>query len=118
MIKRILAIIAGYAIFVISSILLFQISGQNAHAPASIDFQLFTAFYGGVFSILSGFISHLIASKKNLRINYALAVLIAAFATFSLFKSEGSHWTQLLAIFLFPPISILGGWLYLRSSAK
>jgi hypothetical protein len=114
MIKNFLGLIAGYIIFVITSVLLFKLSGNNAHAHAAFGFQLFTALYGIVFSILSGFVSQLIVNKKNLSINYELAVLIAGFATFSFFKAEGSHWTQLLAIFIFAPVSILGGVLYLR----
>ncbi len=114
MFKNFIAIIIGYAIFVITSLLLFKFSGNNAHAEATIGFQIFTAFYGVIFSILSGLVAQLIANRKNLSINYGLAVLIAGFATFSFFKASGSHWTQLLAIFLFAPISILGGVFYLR----
>ena len=114
MVKNFIAIITGYAIFVLTSLLLFNLSKHNAHAPATIRFQIFTAVYGIVFSILSGFVSQLIANKKNLSINYGLAILIAGFATFSFFKADGSHWTQLLAIFIFAPISILGGVFYLR----
>ncbi|SDE42778.1 hypothetical protein [Pedobacter soli] len=112
MIRKILAVLAGYAIFVISSLLLFNLSGQKPHAEAPIVFKLLTLIYGGAFSALSGYVLRLIAKTRNLNLNYILAIIIAGFATFSLFSANGSHWTQLLAIFIFAPASIAGGKLY------
>jgi len=109
MTKQILGVIAGYAIFVISSVLLFRLSGVKPHADASVVFMFLTFVYGTVFSFISGIVTQVIAKTKNLKVNYILFVIMAGFATFSLFKSDGSSWTQLLAIFVFSPISILGG---------
>jgi hypothetical protein len=109
MTRKILGIIVGYAIFVISSLLLFKVSGQTPHADATIRFMILTAAYGAVFSFISGFVSPFIAKTKDLKLNYVLAIIIAGFATFSFFKATGNHWTQLLAIFIFAPVSILGG---------
>jgi hypothetical protein len=116
MTRKILSIIGGYAIFVISSVLFFKLSGQDPHAVATPVFIFLTALYGSVFSFVAGGITQLIAKTKNLTINYVLSVIIAGFATFSLFKSGGSHWTQLLAIFIFAPVSILGGLFYMKRS--
>jgi len=115
MLKKIISVIVGYAIFVVSSLALFQLSGQNAHAEATLNFQLITLVYGAFFSFLSGLVVQLIAKPKNLYLNYILAFILAGFATFSLFKAEGNHWTQLMAIVIFAPTSILGGLYYLRS---
>jgi hypothetical protein len=109
MVRKILGVIAGYAIFVVSSLALFKLAGQNPHANATLEFQILAAFCGSAFSFLSGFVSQIIDRAKNLKTNYILALIIAGFATFSLFKTDGSHWTQLLAIFVFAPISVLGG---------
>ncbi|HEU4788949.1 MAG TPA: hypothetical protein VFS71_04630 [Flavobacterium sp.] len=108
MIKQILGVITGYAIFVISSVLLFRFSGVKPHSEASVAFMFLTFVYGTVFSFLSGLVAQSIAKTRNLKVNYILFVIMAGFATFSLFKSDGSSWTQLLAIFVFAPISILG----------
>ncbi|MEO6358680.1 MAG: hypothetical protein ABIO56_18735 [Ferruginibacter sp.] len=109
MMRKIVGIIAGYAIFVASSLALFKLSGQDPHQQATTNFQILAAIYGATFSILSGLVVQLIARTNNLNLNYVLAFIIAGFATFSLVKSGGSHWTQILAIFLFAPISVLGG---------
>ena len=111
MIRKILAVIVGYAIFVITSLLLFKISGQKPHADAANFFIICSAIYGALFSIIAGYATNLISKSSTLNVNYILALLIAGFASFSLFKSEGNHWTQILAIVIFAPISILGGML-------
>ncbi len=118
MTRKILSIIVGYAIFVITSLALFKISGQAPHSDPANSFIILTTIYGAVFSFVAGLITQLIAKTPDLKINYLLAFIIAGFATFSFFKSEGNHWTQLLAIFIFAPISILGGLFYNKRQKK
>ena len=118
MIRKILSIIAGYAIFVISSLALFKLSGQAPHADPGSSFVIVTILYGALFSFISGLAVQLIARANNLRLNYILAFIIAGFAAFSLFKTSGNHWTQLLAIFVFAPVSVLGGLYYTRRHNK
>ncbi|MCB0495858.1 MAG: hypothetical protein KDC79_06960 [Cyclobacteriaceae bacterium] len=118
MIRKILSIISGYAIFVLTSIALFRISGQNPHADPTIWFAVFTLIYGVFSSFIAGFLTRLIAKTTDLKINYVLALIIAGFATFSLFKTEGNHWTQLLAIFILAPASIFGGLVSLKRIKK
>ncbi|MFH6936866.1 hypothetical protein [Flavobacterium sp. YO12] len=114
MIRQILAVIAGYAIFVITSVLLFQVSGVKPHSDASGLFMGLTFVYGAVFSFLSGLVTQFISKTKNLKVNYILFAIMAGFATFSLFKSSGSSWTQLFAIFVFAPVSVLGGLFWIK----
>lgn len=116
MIRQISGVIVGYAIFVISSIFLFKFSEVNPHEEASKLFMVLTFVYGTVFSFISGLAAQLIAKTKNLKVNYVLFIIMAGFATFSLFKSVGSSWTQLLAIFVFAPVSILGGLFWIKRS--
>jgi hypothetical protein len=118
MIRKIIGVIIGYTIFVVTSIALFKFSGQNPHEAAIISFQILTAVYGVIFSFLSGLVLQLIAKTNNLALNYILAVIIAGFATFSLIKAGGSNWTQLLAIFIFAPASVLGGFFYIKRNKK
>ena len=118
MIRNILSVLAGYIIFVITSLALFKLSGQDPHADPTTIFVILTIIYGAAFSSVSGFITQLIAKTKNITLNYVLCFIMAGFATFSLFKTTGNHWTQLLAIFLFAPISILGGLFYIKRNNK
>ena len=116
MIRQILGVTIGYTIFVISSIFLFKFSEVNPHEEASKLFMVWTFVYGCIFSFISGLVTQLIAKTKNLKVNYVLFIIMAGFAAFSLFKSGGSSWTQLLAIFVFAPISVLGGLFWVKRS--
>ncbi|MBF4490920.1 hypothetical protein IRZ83_00090 [Flavobacterium sp. JLP] len=116
--RQILGVIAGYAIFVFSSIFLFRFSEVNPHEGASKLFMVLTFVYGTFFSFISGMMTQLIAKTKNLKVNYILFAIMAGFAAFSLFKSNGSSWTQLLAIFVFAPVSILGGYFWIKKKSR
>jgi hypothetical protein len=118
MTRKILSVIVGYAIFVATSLALFKVAGQDPHSDPTTSFIILTIIYGGVFSFVAGLVTQLIAKTSDLKINYVLAFIIAGFATFSLFKSEGNHWTQLLAIFIFAPTAILGGLFYNKRKNK
>jgi ABC-type Fe3+-siderophore transport system permease subunit len=107
--KKIFSIIIGYAIFVITALLLFKFSGQKPHDNPPTFFVVFATAYGSVFSFIAGFVTYFFSKSSNLKINYALACIMASFAMFSFLKTSGNHWSQLLAIFIFAPISILGG---------
>lgn len=112
MIRQIIGVVAGYAVFVATSLILFKVSGRDPHSDPTLTFVLLTLVYGVAFSFTAGFITQIIARTRNVKINYILALIIAGFAMFSFFKSEGNHWTQLLAFFIFAPVSILGGLFY------
>ncbi|MEO6358408.1 MAG: hypothetical protein ABIU77_06995, partial [Ferruginibacter sp.] len=56
MIRKIGGVIAGYAIFVASSLALFKLSGQDPHLQATTNFQILAAIYGATFSFLSGLV--------------------------------------------------------------
>lgn len=114
MIRKILAVIISYVIFAASAVLLFSLTDQEPHADATVSFKIITAAYGVFFSVLSGFVLQLIAQTKSLTLNFVLAFIMAAFATVSLLTSGGSHWTQVFAIIIFAPASILGGVIYLK----
>jgi hypothetical protein len=114
MIRNILGVIVGYLIFAVSAVLLFKLSGQDSHGETSISFAIFVILYGAVFATIGGFAAKFIAGGKSLLSNYILAVLMAGFAAFSLFASAGNHYTQIAAIFLFAPLSVLGGYLFLK----
>jgi hypothetical protein len=118
MIRKILSVIVGYAIFVVSSVAFFKLSEVNPHGEVNLTFQIITAVYGAVFSFLSGLVLQLIAPTRTLTLNYILACIIAGFAIVSLLTASGTHWTQLLAIVIFAPISISGGLVYIRRNRK
>jgi len=110
MLRKILAILAGYAIFVLAAVLLFQISGVDPHSDPSILFLIGVITCGVLSSVTGGFTVQLIAKDKKLVLNYVLAIIIAGFAIFSFLKTTGNHYSQIAAVFLFAPLSIVGGY--------
>ncbi|CAN5354311.1 hypothetical protein BH09BAC3_BH09BAC3_09250 [soil metagenome] len=116
--RNILAILAGYVIFVISAVLLFQLSGIDPHVDPSMGFIILSIIYGVVFSFIGGWIAELISNSGKLTINYILAGIIAGFAAFSMFKTSGNHYSQIAAIVAFAPASIVGGIVSLKRMRK
>jgi hypothetical protein len=66
MLRSILAVFVGYAIFAGSGVALFQLSGQDPHGEASTPFMVGAVVYGIVFALLGGYISGWIASRRPL----------------------------------------------------
>ena len=108
----------GYLIFAVSAVLLFKLGGIDPHAEASGGLLAGIVLFGALFAFIGGYVAKWIAASKALTVNVVLAVLMAAFAAFSLIKTEGSHYTQIAAIFLFAPVSLLGGSLRRRSEKR
>jgi hypothetical protein len=111
MIRKILSVIAGYAVFAISSVLLFKVAGQPPHQDAPAGFMALTVIYGIFFSVVAGWLLQWIARQKTLTLNFVLAALMFLLAATSMLASGGSHWTQYFAMFIFAPVSVLGGYL-------
>ena len=114
-VRNVLSVIVGYLIFAVSAVLLFNLSGIDPHADASIGTITLVVVFGSVFAFIGGYLTKLIAAISTLVANYVLAILMAGFAAFSFFKSPGTHYTQIAAIFLFAPMSLVGGFLRHRS---
>ena len=118
MIRNVLAVIAGYLIFALTAVALFSLSGVDPHADASVAMVVFVVVYGAVFAVTGGYAAHLIASSRTLTVNYVLSFMIAGFAVFSLLASSGSHYTQVAAIFVFAPLSLVGGYLHAKRAGS
>ena len=114
MIRNVLGVIVGYLVFAVSAVLLFKLSGIDPRADPTVQTVILVVAYGSVFSAFGGFLAAAIAATRVIIVNYVLAAIMAAFAAFSLFSSSGSHYTQLAAIFLFAPASLVGGYLSAR----
>lgn len=106
-----LAVVAGYALFSGSAVVLFQVSGVDPHGPSAWSFRLLATAYGGAFAWLSGYLTTRVAPDRVRSPSRVVAALVAAGALVSLISrpGEGAVWTQLEAILLFAPLVVLGG---------
>lgn len=111
--RHILGVLAGYAVFAILAVALFQLSHRDPHAAQDWVFVAFSIVYGLLAAILAGYLAGLIGRHDPMSHARTLALAIAAVAIVSLLArpGAGSVWSQILAIVLFAPAAILGGWL-------
>ena len=109
--RSILAVLAGYAVFVLSALLVFGLSGQKPHADASAAFKTLAIVVGTTFAIAGGYLTAIIAKKSPVAHSTALGVLLASIAAWSIHASplKDPIWSQVSAILFMAPGAILGG---------
>lgn len=120
LLKSILAVIVGYAVFAISAGALFHLSGQDPHGEASVPFMVGATVYGVAFALLGGYISGWIAGRRPAAHGLAVAGVLAIGAGVSLIATlgKGYVWSQIAALATMAPASALGGWLRGRVSGQ
>lgn len=109
--RSLAALVVGYAIFVVSAILLFQLSGHDPHAPQPTWFMIASTAYGMAFAALGGFVAARIAPTRPRLHACATAGILAAGAIASLLSSPATDatWSMWGALLLMAPACCLGG---------
>ena len=112
LLRSIIAVILGYAVFAISSGAIFLLSGHPAHATASVAFMLMTIVAGIVFAAVGGYVAGWLAGRRPVAHAVAMGVLLAVGAAVSLVMTlgHGAVWTQVAALLLMAPSAVIGGW--------
>ncbi len=115
--RSVVAVLVGYAVFAASAFAVFRLSGHAPHATASVPFMLLTSASGVVFAALGGYVAGWLAGRRPLAHAVAMALLLAAGAIASLVSTlgHGAVWTQVTALVLMAPSAVLGGWLRARA---
>ena len=115
MIRSVLAVLLGYVVFVLSASALFAVSGRDPHSQASAAFTVFAIAYGACFGVVAGLVAAWIARRAYFTHAFIVGCIIALGAAISMIArpGEGAIWTQMAAMVLFAPLTLLGA--YLRS---
>ncbi|HEX6965339.1 MAG TPA: hypothetical protein VF166_06040 [Gemmatimonadaceae bacterium] len=118
--RTVLGVVLGYALFAVSAVALFRLSGHDPHVSASFAFESFTIAYGILFAGAAGYLATLVVARRDLRAAGMVAGILALVAFVSLVARPGAGaiWTQLSAVVLFAPTVVLGGWCRLRYHAR
>ena len=103
LLRSVIAVVLGYAVFAVSGGLLFRVAGRNPHAVQDLWFVILAVVYGMVFAGLGGALAARIAPSRPAVHAGLVTGLIAAGATVSLVKSSGATWSQWSAILLMAP---------------
>ncbi len=112
-IRAIAGTLAGYLIFVMSSLAwFFKVTHHDPWLPASAVYMGATALAGIAFSVIAGYAGAAIAQGSERGAGQALGIIILVTCEWSWWESPGqSHWFQAVAIFLMGPAAMLGAWL-------
>jgi hypothetical protein len=119
-IRSVLAILLGYAVFAVSAVALFAVGGRDPHSQASAGFTIIAIAYGACFGVLAGLVAAWVARRAYFTHAFAVGCIIALGAAISLIArpGEGAIWTQLAAMVLFAPLTLLGAHLRSRISKR
>ena len=109
MLRSIGAVAAGYLIFAMSAVLLFQMSGRAPHQPQPVTFEIASVVWGCVFALVAGWLTARIAARKPVVHAAVLAGVIALGALGSLIAAGGAKWTQIAALAVMAPCAWAGG---------
>jgi hypothetical protein len=114
--RSFLAILAGYLVFGISAVLLFQLAHVDPGQQPGVGFMVGSTLYGVLFAIAAGYTAARIATRREMMHAGAVASIIAFLALIWIFAQPGlaTHWSQIAAIVFMAPSAVLGGWLRAR----
>jgi drug/metabolite transporter (DMT)-like permease len=109
--RTFLSILAGYAIFALSAVALFQISGAEPHKNASPAFMVGTTLYGMFFVFLAGYTATRIARRTDNGAGAIVMVIIAAAALGALIAlpDGDSPWSVIATLAFMAPMALVGG---------
>jgi hypothetical protein len=107
--RSVFAIVAGYLVFGLSAVLLFQVAGVDPHAEARLVFKIFSVAYGVIFALGAGLLAARLAPARPLLHATVVAGLVALAAGASLVGASGAKWSQVSALVLMAPAVLLGG---------
>ncbi len=110
MLRSIGAVAAGYLIFAMSAVLLFQMSGRAPHEAQPIAFEIASVVWGCVFALVAGWLTARIATRNPAAHAAVLAGVIALGAAASLIADvSGAKWSQIAALVTMAPCAWIGG---------
>lgn len=114
--RSVLAVILGYAVFAASAVVLFHATGLDPHAPQKVGFIAFAVVYGVVFAGLGGLLAARIAPSKGVLHAAFVALVIALGAAVSLVASPGAGatWSQWTALVLMAPSAWIAAMVFAR----
>ena len=117
--RTFLSVFVGYAIFVVSALVLFRLTGAVPQAQVTTAFVVLSTVYGMFFAAVGGYVATLIARGTSPVPALALFAVIAVLGVIALVgKSEGTTQVLKLAtVFLMAPMALLGGLVRLRQAA-
>jgi hypothetical protein len=109
MARLLLAVLAGYALIVITTLGFFLLSGRDSHAAQPAAFMALSVVVGVVAALAGGYLAVHLSGRPSLAASRLLALVIALGAAASLVTAPGAIWSPLIALFLMTAAAMGGG---------
>ncbi len=109
MLRLILGVIVGYAVFALSAVLLFRLSQQGTYAAATPAFMTGGIIYGVFFGMLAGYVAAGIARRRIAAVAVAIVIVLGAVMSLVFRPAGAAVWSQFAALLLMAPAAALGG---------
>jgi hypothetical protein len=110
-VRSIIGVVLGYAIFAVSAVFFFWIMGRDPHASQDAAFVVGAVLFGMATAMLGGFVAGLVAGQRPILHSGIVSVILAVGALVSLLSSPGEDavWSQVSALCLMAPSAVMGG---------
>jgi hypothetical protein len=113
MVRLVLALVTGYVLVVVSSALLFQLTGQDTHAAPSVTFGLVSIVWMAWSAALAGYVATRITQQDSMVPSLLMGCLLAI-GLLSALLNQGAQWSRICALVLMAPAAVAGGLLNRR----
>ncbi len=105
--KMVAGVVAGYLTFFVPILLMFYLSGQKAHEPASLRFMVLSTIAGIAFALAAGFVAARVSQRPMAA--WIVAALLGAGAISSMLSTPANgRWSQWAVLLFMVPSAVIG----------
>jgi hypothetical protein len=110
MVRLVAGVVLGYALFVFTAVLVFQIPGRDPHAAADPAFMVGSIGAAAIAAFVAGYVGAAVARGFERTAGIVIAVIIAGGALISFIAQPGpgARWSQLSGLLVMAPTALLG----------
>ncbi len=118
--RSVVAVLAGYLIFVVCVMLLVHLSGHDPHGSFTATTMVAFTLCGMFFAALAGFVTTILAKRSEFEHSFAVATLIVASgATFLMSEIDKQGiGLQIAALLIIAPMAMVGADLRMRQNGQ
>jgi hypothetical protein len=116
MIRLVIGILFGYALFAFTAVLIFAVPGRDPHAAADPGFMVGAIGAGILGALTGGYIGAAVARGRERLAGAAIGLIIATAATISVIAQPGAgaRWSAFSTLLLMSPSALLGAFIRYR----
>jgi hypothetical protein len=107
-VRLILGVLIGYAVFAVTAVAMFAVPGRDPHAAADPAFKVASIGGGIIAAAAAGYVAAVVARRRERIAGATVAIIIAVGALISIVGTQGAdRWSQWAALFLMSPAALV-----------